>query len=132
VPDPLVSCQGTVFLSRRRAQRKTVCNGEDGVKPSRCRHCKRGVILHKSHCVFRHMGRRRGTTIRESGNPADGYFHTQPFEPEGGLVCSPVIGIVIVPSCSLCAHCSVFLSYGLCPFSVKSLPKLNKSLRPEK
>jgi hypothetical protein len=46
VPNPLVYCQGTVFLIRRSAQREIISDGEDGVKPSRCRHCKRGVILH--------------------------------------------------------------------------------------
>ena len=25
-----------------------ISDGEDGAKPSRCRHCKRGVILHNA------------------------------------------------------------------------------------
>jgi hypothetical protein len=34
------------FLIRRRAQREIISDGEDGANPSRCRHCKRGAILH--------------------------------------------------------------------------------------
>ena len=68
------------------SQYNAVSDGEDGANPSRCRHCKRGVLCHIRHWLERalscsarramHRGRRRETTIRESGDPADGTLNT--------------------------------------------------------
>ena len=58
MPNPLVYCQGTLLFTRRGAQREIISDGEDGVKPSRCRHCKRGVILHNATDQF--VGKAQG------------------------------------------------------------------------
>ncbi len=84
VPDPLVCCQGTLFQFRRESFREaTVSDGEDGAKPSRCRHCKRGVILQYATVRF---GAWEGAGKRRSASQETQLMDVsiQPFESKGG------------------------------------------------
>jgi hypothetical protein len=64
---------------------KPVSAGEDGEKPSRCRHCKRGATLPSRHCGRYFVGRCREATSRESGDPTDREPH--PLRVKGRLSC---------------------------------------------
>jgi len=96
VPDPLVSFQGTVICIRRSAQRAIVSDGEDGARPSRCRHCKRGVILQKVTVCF---GTWEGAGERRSASQDTQLIDVsiQPFESKGGsYVVWPLVSIRFV------------------------------------
>ena len=83
MPDPLVSCQDTVLLIRRSASREIISDGEDGAKPSRCRHCKRGVILQKvTVCLGTWEGAGERRSASQETQLTD--VSTQPFESKGG------------------------------------------------
>jgi hypothetical protein len=88
---------------RRSSQAREFCgghvgDGEDGAKPSRSRHCKRGERPHRCHCVLRHAGRRGRSTIRESGDPADVVLLT--LRAKGRKTCVRSVGIDPVLSLS--------------------------------
>jgi hypothetical protein len=53
VPSPAAYLNGDGVISseEREFWRNDAGDGEDGANPSRCRHCKRGVTLHISHCL---------------------------------------------------------------------------------
>ena len=44
---PQVARARCIHQSGRECQNQAVSDGEDGANPSRCRHCKRGVICRK-------------------------------------------------------------------------------------
>ena len=100
-----VRARSTRIKKRARNHRSTECQedavsvGEDGAKPSRCRHCKRGVTLPLRHCVpstWEGAGKRRSAS--QETQLTD--ISIQPFESKGGFVCGPAVGRDV--SCSRC------------------------------
>src|SRR2546430_5361906 len=101
VPTPQVPRQGTVAHQQGEfLEEEALSDGEDGAKPSRCRHCKRGVSPQFSHWLPPpfpppERGRRRwgcwegvgkrGSASQETRLSTNS---TQPFEHKGGGSCA--------------------------------------------